>query len=615
LHAGFLAPARTGGKEGLPVFQGFRYDETIIESQPEKSEKTMSKKKPEELRSHRWYGVKDLRSFGHRSRTAQMGYNREDYAGKPVIAIINTWSDINPCHTHFKVRVEEVKRGIWQAGGFPVELPAMSLSEPLQKPTTMLYRNFLAMEAEELLRSHPIDGAVLMGGCDKTTPALLMGAFSMNLPTIYMPAGPMLNGRWRGQTLGSGSDTWKYWDELRAGKITEQDWQEIEDGIARSPGTCMTMGTAATMMSLAESLGFTLPGASCIPAPDSNHAKMATQTGKRIVEMVWEDLKPSDIIQPSSFDNAIVTLMTMGGSTNAIIHLVAMAGRAGIKLPLERYNEISAKTPVLANIRPSGKQYLMEDFYYAGGLRALLSEVKDLLDLNCRTVNGKTLGENIADAQIYNDDVIRRRANPLKGAGGIVVVRGNLAPDGAVIKASAASPELLKHTGRAVVFEDYNDMAARIDRDDLDVDASCVLVLKNGGPLGGPGMPEWGMLPVPKKLVKQGVRDMVRVSDARMSGTSYGTCVLHVAPESYVGGPLALVQNGDLIELDVEARSINLKISDAEMAQRRAAWQPPQRKFERGYGVIFSQHIKQANEGCDFDFLEGTAPTAEPEIH
>jgi dihydroxy-acid dehydratase len=369
------------------------------------------------------------------------------------------------------------------------------------------------------------------------------------------------------------------------------------------------------MMSLAESLGFTLPGASCIPAPDSNHAKMATQTGKRIVEMVWEDLKPSDIIQPSSFDNAIVTLMTMGGSTNAIIHLVAMAGRAGIKLPLERYNEISAKTPVLANIRPSGKQYLMEDFYYAGGLRALLSEVKDLLDLNCRTVNGKTLGENIADAQIYNDDVIRRRANPLKGAGGIVVVRGNLAPDGAVIKASAASPELLKHTGRAVVFEDYNDMAARIDRDDLDVDASCVLVLKNGGPLGGPGMPEWGMLPVPKKLVKQGVRDMVRVSDARMSGTSYGTCVLHVAPESYVGGPLALVQNGDLIELDVEARSINLKISDAEMAQRRAAWQPPQRKFERGYGVIFSQHIKQANEGCDFDFLEGTAPTAEPEIH
>jgi len=575
----------------------------------------MNRKKPEKLRSHRWYGVKDLRAFGHRSRTAQMGYNREDYAGKPVIAIINTWSDINPCHTHFKVRVEEVKRGIWQAGGFPVELPAMSLSEPIQKPTTMLYRNFLAMEAEELLRSHPIDRVVLMGGCDKTTPALVMGALSMNLPAIYMPAGPMLNGRWRGQTLGSGSDTWKYWDELRAGNITEQDWQEIEDGIARSPGTCMTMGTAATMMSLAEALGLTLPGASSIPAPDSNHAKMATATGKRIVEMVWEDLKPRDILSAASFDNAIVTLMTMGGSTNAIIHLVAMAGRAGIELPLERYNEISSKTPVLANIRPSGKQYLMEDFYYAGGLRALLCEVKDLLALNCLTVNGKTLGENLNGAQIHNDDVIRRRDNPLKGVGGIVVLRGNLAPEGAVIKVSAASPELLKHTGRAVVFEDYNDMAARIDRDDLDVDASCVLVLKNAGPQGGPGMPEWGMLPVPKKLVKQGVRDMVRVSDARMSGTSYGTCVLHVTPESYVGGPLALVRSGDLIELDAQQRSINLKISDAEMAKRRAAWKEPSRKFERGYGVIFTRHIKQASQGCDFDFLEGTAPTSEPEIH
>ena len=575
----------------------------------------MNRKKPEELRSHRWYGVKDLRAFGHRSRTAQMGYNREDYAGKPVIAIINTWSDINPCHTHFKVRVEEVKRGIWQAGGFPVELPAMSLSEPIQKPTTMLYRNFLAMEAEELLRSHPIDGVVLMGGCDKTTPALVMGALSMNLPAIYMPAGPMLNGRWRGQTLGSGSDTWKYWDELRAGNITEQDWQEIEDGIARSPGTCMTMGTAATMMSLAEALGLTLPGASSIPAPDSNHAKMATATGKRIVEMVWEDLKPRDILSAASFDNAIVTLMTMGGSTNAIIHLVAMAGRAGIELPLERYNEISSKTPVLANIRPSGKQYLMEDFYYAGGLRALLCEVKDLLAQRL-AIDGEAIqGENLNGAQIHNDDVIRRRDNPLKGVGGIVVLRGNLAPEGAVIKVSAASPELLKHTGRAVVFEDYNDMAARIDRDDLDVDASCVLVLKNAGPQGGPGMPEWGMLPVPKKLVKQGVRDMVRVSDARMSGTSYGTCVLHVTPESYVGGPLALVRSGDLIELDAQQRSINLKISDAEMAKRRAAWKEPSRKFERGYGVIFTRHIKQASQGCDFDFLEGTAPTSEPEIH
>ena len=573
------------------------------------------KKKPEELRSHRWYGADDLRSFGHRSRTAQMGFERSDYAGKPVIAIINTWSDINPCHTHFKQRVEEVKRGVWQAGGFPVEMPAMSLAEVMQKPTTMMYRNFLAMETEELLRSYPADGAVLMGGCDKTTPALVMGAISMNLPAIYMPAGPMLSGHWRENTLGSGSDTWKYWAELRAGNITERDWKEIEDGIARSPGTCMTMGTAATMMSITEALGLALPGASSIPAPDSNHSKMATLCGKRAVEMVWEDLKPRDILKKESFDNAIVTLMAMGGSTNALIHLVAMAGRAGIKLPLERYNEYSAKTPLLANVRPSGDKYLMEDFYYAGGLRALLAELKDLLHLDCRTVNGMTLGENLQGARIFNEDVIRKRSNPLKESGGLVVVRGNLAPNGAVIKAAAATPRLLKHAGRAVVFEDYNDMAARIDRDDLEVDADSVLILRNAGPLGGPGMPEWGMLPVPKKLLKQGVRDMVRLSDARMSGTSYGACVLHVAPESAVGGPLALVRNGDLIELDVEKRVLNLKISAEEMQKRKSAWKPPARKFERGYGAIFAQHVKQADEGCDFDFLEGTAPTAEPEIH
>jgi dihydroxy-acid dehydratase len=573
------------------------------------------KRRPEELRSHRWYGVNDLRSFGHRSRTAQMGYDRSDYAGKPVIAILNTWSDINPCHTHFRSRAEEVKRGVWQAGGFPVEMPAMSLSEPMQKPTTMLYRNFLAMEAEELLRSYPVDGAVLMGGCDKTTPALIMGATSMNLPAIYLPAGPMLKGHWRESTLGSGSDSWKYWDELRAGRISERDWREIEDGIARSPGTCMTMGTAATMMSIAEALGLTLPGAASIPAPDSNHSRLAALTGKRIVGMVWEDLKPRDLLTAEAFDNAIVTLMTLGGSTNAIVHLVAMAGRAGLKLPLERFNEISAKTPVLANIRPSGTKYLMEDFYYAGGLRALLAELKDLLHLGCRTVNGRTLGENLEGARIHDEDVIRRRANPLRAAGGVVVLRGSLAPDGAVIKASAASPELLRHTGRAVVFEDYNDMAARIDRDDLEVDAASVLVLKNGGPLGGPGMPEWGMLPVPKKLLRQGVRDMVRVSDARMSGTSYGTCVLHVAPESFAGGPLALVQNGDPIELDVERRVLDLKVPEAELARRRAAWKPPQPKYQRGYGAIFARHIRQADRGCDFDFLEGTAPIPEPEIH
>jgi dihydroxy-acid dehydratase len=579
------------------------------------SERNKSGKKPEELRSHRWYGAQDLRAFGHRSRTAQMGYDRSDYAGKPVIAIVNTWSDINPCHTHFKQRVEEVKRGVWQAGGFPVEMPAMSLAEPMQKPTTMMYRNFLAMEVEELLRSYPADGAVLMGGCDKTTPGLVMGATSMNLPCIYVPAGPMLKGHWRENTLGSGSDTWKYWAELRAGNITERDWNEIEDGIARSPGTCMTMGTAATMMSIAEALGLALPGASSIPAPDSNHAKMAALSGKRIVQMVWEDLKPRDILEEGSFDNGIVTLMAMGGSTNALIHLVAMAGRAGLKLPLERFNEFSARTPLLANVRPSGDKYLMEDFYYAGGLRALLAELKDLLDLGCKTVNGKTLGENLQGARIFDDEVIRRRGNPLKASGGLVVLRGSLAPNGAVIKAAAATPKLLKHAGKAVVFEDYNDMAARIDRDDLEADADSVLVLRNSGPLGGPGMPEWGMLPVPKKLLRQGVRDMVRISDARMSGTSYGTCVLHVAPESYVGGPLALVRDGDLIELDVDKRVLNLKVNESELSRRKASWRPPAKKYERGYGAIFSQHVRQADEGCDFDFLEGTSPVPEPEIH
>jgi dihydroxy-acid dehydratase len=573
------------------------------------------RKRPQELRSHRWYGADDLRAFGHRSRTAQMGFERGDYAGKPVIAILNTWSDINSCHTHFKQRVEEVKRGVWQAGGFPVEMPAISLAEVMQKPTTMMYRNLLAMETEELLRSYPADGAVLMGGCDKTTPALLMGAISMNLPAIYLPAGPMLTGHWRENTLGSGSDTWKYWAELRAGNISERDWQEIEDGIARSPGTCMTMGTAATMMSLAEALGLALPGASSIPAPDSNHAKMATACGRQIVEMVWQDLKPRDILDARSFDNAIVTLMAMGGSTNALIHLVAIAGRAGVALPLERFNEFSAKTPLLANVRPSGEKYLMEDFYYAGGLRALLAQLGDLLQLDCPTVSGRTLGENLQGARIFNEDVIRTRQQPLKASGGLVVLRGNLAPSGAVIKAAAASPKLLKHVGRAVVFEDYNDMAARIDRDDLAVDADSVLVLRNAGPRGGPGMPEWGMLPVPKKLLRQGVRDMVRVSDARMSGTSYGTCVLHVAPESFVGGPLALVRNGDPIELDVESRLLELRITPAEMQRRKAAWQPPAAKFERGYGALFSRHIRQADEGCDFDFLEGTAPTPEPEIH
>jgi len=573
-----------------------------------------TRKKPDELRSHRWFGSDDMRQFGHHSRAAQMGYSRADYAGKPIIAIINTWSDINACHSHFRQRAEDVKRGVLQAGGFPLEMPAIALAEVFQKPTTMLYRNLLALETEELLRSYPVDGAVLMGGCDKTTPALLMGAISMNLPAIFMPAGPMLSGHWRDQQLGSGSDVWKYWAEKRAGNIGEKQWLELEDGIARSPGHCMTMGTASTMTSAAEALGFTLPGAVSIPAADSRHGRMAADTGRRIVEMVWADLKPRDFLTAGSVDNAITTALALGGSTNSVVHMIAIARRAGIPLMLDRFDALARKTPLVANIRPAGK-HLMEDFFYAGGLRALLSGISDLLSLGERTVNGKTLGENIAGAEVFDADVILPRDKALVSGSSLAILRGNLAPDGAVIKPAAAEARLLKHTGPAIVFADYNDMAARIDDPALPVTADSVLVLQNAGPLGAPGMPEWGQLPIPKKLLAQGIRDMVRISDARMSGTSYGACVLHVAPESFAGGPLALVRDGDLIELDVAARKLELKLSDAELSARRAAWKKPAPRFERGYGVLYQQHITQADQGCDFDFLEGTAPTAEPEIH
>jgi dihydroxy-acid dehydratase len=475
----------------------------------------------------------------------------------------------------------------------------------------------LAMETEELLRSYPVDGCVLMGGCDKTTPALIMGALSMNVPSIYMPAGPILRGNWHGEHLGSGTDSWKYWAELRAGTIGEQDWSEIEEGIARSPGHCMTMGTASTMTGAAEALGLTLPGASSIPAPDSGHARMATLTGKRIVDIVWEDLKPRDIVGAKSLDNAIATVLALGGSTNAVVHLIAMAGRAGVQLDLDRWDEISRRTPLLANLRPSGK-YLMEDFYYAGGLRALLAELAKIdgcLDLSCMTANGRTLGENIAGAAVHQDDVIRTEATALVKSGTLAILRGNLCPDGAVIKPAAAESRLLVHTGRAVVFEDYNDMAARIDDPGLDIDRDSVIVLKNAGPLGAPGMPEWGQLPIPKKLLQQGVRDMVRISDARMSGTSYGACVLHVAPESFAGGPLAFVVDGDRIALDVPRRRLELLVDDAELMRRRRLWKKPAPRFARGYGALFERHITQANLGCDFDFLEGTAPTPDPEIH
>jgi dihydroxy-acid dehydratase len=572
------------------------------------------RKRPEDLRSHRWLGVNDLRSFGHRSRLRQVGYDTADWAKKPVIGIINTWSDINPCHVHLRQRADEVKRGVLQAGGFPIELPAMSLAEVMVKPTTMLYRNFLAMETEELLRSHPIDGAVLLGGCDKTSPALVMGAASMGLPTIYVPAGPMLRGNWHGKQLGSGSDVWKYWDEKRAGNITEADWDEIENGIARSFGTCMTMGTAATMMAIVEAMGLALPGASSIPAADSNHPRMAVACGRRIVDMVWEDLTTDQILTRPAMENAIKVHMAMGGSTNAIIHVIAMAKRAGVDVTLADFDKISREVPVIANVRPSGK-YLMEDFFYAGGLRALMNELRDLLDLTCMTVTGQTLGENIEGAKVHLPDVIHPVSDPISSEPATGVLIGNLAPRGAVIKPSAVEKRLLKHRGPALVFEDYNHMASQIDREDLDVTADHVLVLKNSGPKGGPGMPEWGMMPIPTKLVKQGVRDMLRISDARMSGTSYGACILHVSPESYIGGPLAFVQTGDPIEVDVAARTINLVVPDEEMARRKAAWTPPPPRYERGYGAMFSEHIGQADEGCDFDFLARHVPVAEPEIH
>jgi len=572
------------------------------------------KKSPEQLRSHRWFDGEDLRAFGHRSRAKQMGYADEDFAGKPIIGIINTWSDLTTCHSHFRTRAEEVKRGVWQAGGFPVELPAMPVNETFMKPSPMMYRNFLAMETEELLRSQPIDGVVLMGGCDKTTPGLLMGATSMNLPAIYLPAGPMLRGNWNGQVLGSGSDVWKYWAEKRAGRISDCEWSEIEDGIARSPGHCMTMGTASTMTSIAETLGMTLPGASSIPAVDANHSRMASACGRRIVEMVWDDLKPSDILDLAAFENAITADMAIGGSTNAIIHLVALAGRVGIKLDLKTFDDISQRTPMIANLRPSG-EYLMEDFYYAGGLKALLKQIAEFLNLDCVTVSGTTIGDNIQTARVCKPEVIRALDNPVSTKGGTAILYGNLAPNGAVIKPTAAETRLLQHGGPAVVFKNFQDMMDRVDGDDLVVDEKSVLVLQNAGPVGGPGMPEWGMLPIPKKLLKKGVRDMVRLSDARMSGTAYGACVLHVAPESFIGGPLAFVRDGDFIELDVPNRKLDLRVNDDEMARRRAQWRPEPPRYERGFGALYGAHVTQADQGCDFDFLHAGAATSEPEIH
>jgi dihydroxy-acid dehydratase len=576
-------------------------------------------KTPEQLRSYGWFGsdrMAGLRNFSHRSRMRQMGIEAEEHLGKPIIAILNTWSELNPCHMHLRERASQVKRGVLEAGGFPVEMPVATLSETFQKPTPMMYRNLLAMDAEELLRSYPADGAVLMGGCDKTTPALLMGAASAGIPAIYLPAGPMLRGNYRGQPVGSGTDMWKFWDDARAGLIGDCELADLECGIARSPGHCMTMGTASTMTSSAEALGMTLPGAASIPAVDSAHYRMAAATGRRIVAMVWEDLTPDVILTREAFEDAAATVLALGGSTNALIHLIAMAGRAGVGLSLDDFDEISRRVPVLANVRPSGA-YLMEDFYYAGGLRALLGQlarVPGALHLERRTVTGHTFGEQITDVPVSNEDVIRSPENALSAEGGLAVLRGNLAPDGAVIKHIAAEPRLLKHTGPAVVFDSYPEMQRQINDPALNITADSVLVLRNAGPKGGPGMPEYGMLPIPDYLLAQGVRDMVRISDARMSGTSYGACVLHVAPEAFVGGPLALVRTGDQITLDAAAREIRLEITERELAMRREQWQAPPPRFERGYGVLFTEQITQANQGCDFAFLaqHGHDPDPEP---
>jgi len=570
-----------------------------------------------ELRSRRWFADTGMRGFGHRQRLQQMGVRREDVLERPLVAIINTWSELSPCHAHLRERAESVKRGVLMAGGYPFELPAMSLGEVLVKPTTMLYRNFLAMETEELLRSLPIDGAVLLGGCDKTTPGMLMGAISMNVPAIFCPAGPMLNDRHvkdgKAQTVGAGTHTRVFWDEKQAGRVDEAEWIALESRMTRSPGTCNTMGTASTMTAMAEALGMALPGSTSIPAMDAAHPRMATSTGERLVQMIWEDLTPQRILTRGAFINAVAVQMALGGSTNAAVHILALARRAGVELTLADLDAVGRRLPVIANLFPSGDK-LMEDFYYAGGLPALMNVIRGELSLDELTVTGKTLGANIEGHAVRDADVIRPLDRPVSTGGALAVLRGNLAPNGAVMKPSAASAKFLKHRGRALVFDSQPEMQAAMNDPDLDVDENTVLVLRNAGPVGAPGMPEWGNLPIPKKLLQQGVRDMVRLSDARMSGTHYGSCVLHISPEAAVGGPLALVRTGDEVVLDVEARLLALVVDDAELIERHAHWRPPPQKFARGFARLYTQHVTQAHEGCDFDFLEGTAPTPEPPI-
>jgi len=578
---------------------------------------TETKKTADQLRSARWFAPDDLRSFGHRSRMMQMGLGPEDWEGRPVIGILNTWSEMNPCHLHFRDRAEDVKKGIAQAGGLGLEIPTISIDESFTKPTSMLYRNMIAMETEETIRSHPLDGVVLMGGCDKSTPGLTMGAISAGVPFIFLPAGPMLRGNYAGRALGSGSDAWKFWDERRAGTISAEEWVGVEGGIARSYGHCMTMGTASTMTAIAEAMGLTLPGATSIPAADAGHKRMSASCGRRIVDMVWEDLTPDKIITPAAVQNAATVAMATGCSTNAVVHLLAMARRAGVALELSDLDALGRTTPLIANIRPLGSsEYLMEDFYFAGGLRALMDQLGDELDRSAITCTGKPLEEGIAGAPVYNDDVIRPLSNPVYKEGSLAVLKGNLCPNGAVIKPAACDPKFHHHEGPALVFDSYPEMKAAIDDENLDVTPDHVLVLRNAGPQGGPGMPEWGMLPMPKALLKQGHRDMLRISDARMSGTSYGACILHVAPESFVGGPLALLKTGDIVRMDLEARTLDMLVDEDELAARRAAWKAPEPRFERGWGYMFQRHVGQADQGCDFDYLTAAFGQAagEPDI-
>lgn len=571
-----------------------------------------------ELRSRRWFASDDMRAFAHRQRLQQMGLRREDVMGRPVVAIINTWSDLSPCHAHLRERAESVKRGVLMAGGLPFELPAMSLGEVMVKPTTMLYRNFLAMEVEELLRSLPIDGAVLLAGCDKTTPGTLMGAISAGLPTLFCPAGPMLSDRYLrpGQpprTVGAGTHTRMFWDEREAGAIDDAEWVRLEARMTRSPGTCNTMGTASTLTCMVEALGLALPGASAIPAMDAAHPRMATDCGERIVGMIGEDLHPGRILTRGAFLNAVAVQMALGGSTNAAIHVMALARRARVPLSLDDLDEAGRRVPVLANLFPSGDR-LMEDFHYAGGVPALMDRIRPHLSLGELTVTGHSWDEALAGRASLDDEVIRPPDRPVSREGALAVLRGNLAPQGAVMKTSAASARYLRHRGRALVFDSPEQMRQRCADPELACDESTVLVLRHAGPVGAPGMPEWGGLPIPKRLLDRGVRDLVRISDARMSGTHYGSCILHVSPEAAVGGPLALVKDGDEIELDVASRRLHLHVDDAELARRRAAWRPPPAPPRSAYVQLYVRHVTQAHEGCDFDLAVPPGPVPEPPI-